>query len=171
MKSTEEVVILDTAGILSGHLAMLGGRVFTVESVISEVRDRESSYRLEMAISAGKLVVARPGRESINRILSTAASRGLDRILSRTDIEVAALALEMAEKGFKVVVITDDSVLHTLCKILGIKSAGARRRTPSTYRPRMYVCRVCGYRSWSRIDRCPSCGSPLKASTAEGDSL
>lgn len=169
MSSTEEVVILDTAGILAGHLSMLRGRAFTVEGVVSEVRDSDSSYRLETAINAGKLVVARPGGESVEKILMVAARHGLEGALSRTDVEIAALALEMVERGSKAVVITDDSALHAICRILGIRSTGARRRTPTSYRPKVYVCSVCGYRCRSRIDRCPVCGSPLRASTAGGD--
>jgi len=157
-------LVVDTAGFLQGYISIAADtKIYTVRGVLEEVRDPESRQRLELIEAAGKLEVREPGRESFEEVIRIAGEAGILEGLSKTDQELAALAAELRKEGYRVVIATDDSHLHTLAKRLGVESVGVRRSKPRSFKPRIYVCEVCGYTTKKRIDRCPSCGSAVKA--------
>jgi rRNA maturation endonuclease Nob1 len=156
-------IVVDTAGFLAGYISTIyGAKVYTVKEVIDEVKDVESRERLELMLGAGKVEVCEPTSENIEKARAVASSEKILEALSEADQKLLALAIELKEKGYNVMLVTDDSYLHALAKKLGILSKGVRRESPKKFRPRIYMCRVCGYSSVRRIDKCPSCGSTIK---------
>ncbi|MEM1610969.1 MAG: NOB1 family endonuclease [Sulfolobales archaeon] len=156
-------LIVDTAGFLAGYIATIyGARIFTVKEVLEEVKDTWSKERLELVLDSGKIDVLEPSNESIKKARAIASGENLLDALSETDQKLLALAIELKEKGQKVALITDDSYLHVLARKLGIASRGVRREVPKRFKPRIYICEVCGYSTIKKIDRCPICGSPIK---------
>lgn len=155
-------VVLDAAGFFSGYASMLSGdEIYTVGEVIEEIKDPLSRAAYENLSSARKIKVAEPSANSVRKIAEAAAEEDLLEALSTADKKLIALALDLKKKGYDVVLITDDSYIHRLAVKLGIESRGARRNTPRAFRPRLYICRVCGYRSKRRAEKCPQCGSKL----------
>ncbi|MEM4971668.1 MAG: NOB1 family endonuclease [Sulfolobales archaeon] len=157
-------LIVDTACFLAGYITTIyGAKIFTVKEVLEEVKDAWSRERLELLLNSGKIDVLEPSKESIEKARAIASRENLLDALSETDQKLLALAIELKEKGWRVTLITDDSYLHALARKLGIVSRGVRREVPKRFKPKIYICEVCGYSTIKKIDRCPICGSPIKA--------
>ncbi len=156
-------LVIDTAGFLSGYIATIyGTKIYTVKEVLEEVKDSCSKERLELVLSSGKIDVREPSRYSIERVRAIASEENFLEALSETDQKLLALAIELKEKGHRVVLLTDDSYLHMLAKKLGITSRGVKRGVPMKFKTRVYICEVCGFSTIKKIDRCPLCGSSVK---------
>lgn len=155
-------IVIDAAGFFSGHVLLLPHeRVFTVKEVVEEIKDPMSRAIYENAASAGKVSVLEPSVSGIRKAIDAATEEGIIDALSEADKKLLALALDLVDKGYEVLLITDDSYLHRLAKKLGIKTKGVRRPVPRFFKPKLYICRVCGYKTMKRIEACPQCGSKI----------
>ncbi|NJE77007.1 type II toxin-antitoxin system VapC family toxin [Thermococcus sp. ES12] len=130
----------------------------TSPGVVREVKDPESRLFLEGLISAGKVKVLVPSKESIEAVKEAARGTGELGELSEADIEILALAYEL--KG---VLFTDDYNLQNIAKTLGIEFKTLKRGIKRVIRWN-YVCIGCGKR-FSEMPLegvCPDCGSPVR---------
>jgi len=117
-----KVFVLDTAAFLAAlPLHIYGYKMYTTPSVINEVRDSESVIRLEISIDIDRIEIVSPSTRSISRVVEISKRLGLYNFLSKTDIEVIALALELREQGLKPVVLTDDYDIQILLRSIGIE--------------------------------------------------
>ncbi|ADM28096.1 Nucleotide binding protein PINc [Ignisphaera aggregans DSM 17230] len=117
-----KVLVLDTAAFLAAlPLHIYGYKMYTTPSVINEVRDSESVTRLEISIDIDRIEIVSPSTRSISRAVEISKRLGLYNLLSKTDIEVIALALELREQGLKPVVLTDDYDIQILLRSIGIE--------------------------------------------------
>ncbi|WP_048151610.1 type II toxin-antitoxin system VapC family toxin [Palaeococcus ferrophilus] len=130
----------------------------TTPGVVDEVRDPESRLFLESLISAGKVKVLLPSRESIEAVKKAAKATGELGELSEVDVEVLALAYEL--KG---VLFTDDYNLQNIARTLGIEFKTLKRGISRVLKWR-YVCVGCGRRFEEELSggTCPDCGSPVR---------
>ena len=92
-------IILDTSPILSNTpsistLLVKAEKIYTVPSVIDEVKDPHARSRLEVTVIPF-LTIQSPKPESIAFVTNFARRTGDYAILSRTDIEVLALSYEL----------------------------------------------------------------------------
>ena len=99
--------VLDAAAFINAHFA----EGITTPEVIGELRDFESRELAQARISEGRLKVLSPSPESLKRASSAASPR-----LSKADLSVLALALELGEE-----IITDDYSLQASAKRLGLR--------------------------------------------------
>ena len=82
--------------------------------------------------------------------------------LSKTDLAVAALALDFKNRGLEPVIYTDDYSLQNLAKSLGITFHPIRTRGIARKRKYMVYCPACGYVASSENEKiCPRCGHRL----------
>jgi len=117
-----KVFVLDTAAFLVAlPLHIYGYKMYTTPSVINEVRDSESVARLEISIDIDRIEIVSPSTRSISSVVEISKRLGLYNFLSKTDIEVIALALELREQGLKPVVLTDDYDIQILLRSIGIE--------------------------------------------------
>ncbi len=117
-----KVFVLDTAAFLAAlPLHIYGYKMYTTPSVINEVRDSESVARLKISIDIDRIEIVLPNTKSILRAIEISRRLGLYNSLSKTDIEVIALALELREQGFKPIVFTDDYDIQILLRSIGIE--------------------------------------------------
>ncbi|WP_297465788.1 type II toxin-antitoxin system VapC family toxin [Thermococcus sp.] len=130
----------------------------TAPGVVEEVKDPESRLFLEGLISAGKVRVLAPSRESIEVIEDAARRTGELNELSEADVEILALAYEL--KG---ILFTDDYNLQNIAKTLGIEFRTMKRGIRKVIRWN-YVCIGCGkrFREMPPGGTCPDCGSPVR---------
>ena len=158
------IVVLDTSAFLAKYHLQLDPvktEIYTVPRVVDEVRDRESREALEVGMGIGRVKVVSPSQKYVSLVREKAWEVGESTSLSQTDLEVAALALELRSKG-RVVVITDDYALQNL--LLHLNISFKPLRTTGIKLPRKYLimCRKCGYVSLNPNEKiCPICGSPL----------
>ncbi len=158
------ILVFDTSAFLAKyHLQIPDNRykIYTTQSVVSEVKDTENEQALEIGIMVGRIIVEQPSSSSIDRVKKTAKRIGEIASLSKTDIEVAALALEKSS-NYKVVVITDDYSLQNLLYHLGISFKPLRTRGIKKTMKYKVFCPVCGYiPSKPGEDTCPLCGAKI----------
>ncbi|WP_456366774.1 type II toxin-antitoxin system VapC family toxin [Thermococcus sp.] len=130
----------------------------TTPKVVEEVKDPESRLFLEGLISAGKIRVLVPSRESVEAVKDAARKTGELGELSDADIEVLALAYEL--KG---VLFTDDYNLQNIARTLGLEFKTLKRGIRRVIRWN-YVCIGCGkrFKEMPPGGVCPDCGSPVR---------
>ncbi|NJE07920.1 hypothetical protein E3E31_05190 [Thermococcus sp. M39] len=131
---------------------------YTTPKVVEEVKDPESKLFLESLISAGKVRVLMPSKESIEIIRKKALETGELDELSETDIQVLALAYEL-----KAILFTDDYNLQNIARTLGIKFKTLKKGIRKVIHWR-YVCIGCGkkFERYPKEGICPDCGSPVR---------
>jgi rRNA maturation endonuclease Nob1 len=115
---TGKVIVDDASAFFAGLPLSLPLKHITTSLVVNEIKDVESKKVLERSIELGRVVIIDPSPDYIKRAEDVAKSAGTLRKLSKTDISVLALALQLsAETNCKVYVATDDYALqHTLIK-------------------------------------------------------
>ncbi len=145
-------LVLDSSVFFSG--IEVAGDLFTTPLVVSELKDLRSKTRFGLLEESG-LQVIRPGKEASARVRDTASRCGEGEVLSGTDSEVLALALEL-DAG----ILTDDYAIQNVAgrlklTVIPLVQKGARR-----YRWR-FRCSGCGKYA-EGPGECPVCGARIK---------
>lgn len=156
------VFVHDAAGLFAGAPLNILGKHYTTPKVIEEVRDVHSKLLLEYALHSGKLEVLEPQTKYVKIAEDKAREIGEIIVLSDTDISVIALALELRDKGYKVVVVTDDyavqnTTLHLNLEFMSIKTTGIKEMMKY-----QAYCPTCHWKGLTSLKSCPRCGSTLK---------
>ncbi|KPU62909.1 hypothetical protein EP1X_05985 [Thermococcus sp. EP1] len=148
------MLIIDAAIFIQG----IDVEGITTPKVIEEVKDPESRLLLESLISAGKVRVMVPSKDSIEKIKEKAIETGELGELSDADIEILALAYELKGELF-----TDDYNLQNIATLLGLKFRTLKKGIRRVIKWR-YVCVGCGKKFETRPldDVCPDCGSKVR---------
>lgn len=115
------VMIADTGALLTGKVLSTPLRTYTTPSVVDEVKDEESRRVVDIALSTGRLEVLEPSQEALEEARKTARIAGVLGRLSRTDLEVLALALTLKHGDCEVLVATDDYALQKAVITAGFK--------------------------------------------------
>lgn len=162
----KKIVVLDTSAILSGTINYLpfDTEIYIPQSVITEVKDANSKYRLEISMQTGRVKVMNPPIQIVNEVNRVSMSLGEALNLSQTDIEVVALALYLHKSGYSVIVFSDDYSVQNLCRRFRLKFTSVKTIGIREVRRYIYKCTACNYMS-SRLPhdrKCPICGSKLK---------
>jgi len=134
----------------------LEGVLLTTPSVVEELRDLRSRGRLEALLASGLRVEA-PGKGSLLRVEEAATRTGDTGVLSPTDRDLLALALE--QEG---TVVTDDFALQNTARDLGIPVAPILQRRARKVRWR-FRCPGCGATA-DAPGSCPVCGAKRERS-------
>ncbi len=116
------VLVLDTVAFLSGYALYSQNMLYTVDEVVDEIRDKESRRRFEELVSSNKLKIMKPSKRIDPGIIGS----HLYERLSRADLKILELALELREKGYAPLVVTDDYAIQKACVMLGLKYVKVR---------------------------------------------
>ncbi len=122
------VIVADTPTVLTGKVLFMPGRVVAPMSVGSEVKDSESMRILETAVTSGRLELVEPPPKAFSKARDIAKGLRLLHVLSKTDLEVLALAIDFMEKGCRVAVATDDYALQRAAARVGLSIVKLRYR-------------------------------------------
>lgn len=158
-----KIVVLDAAAFI--HRADLSGfeKVYTSFGVIEELQDDVSLWMFEAMKSSNKLEVISPTEESIKKVGGVAKKLGENFKLSKTDISVLALSLDLMAKHEDVVLFVDDYAVQNVASFMGIafqtiRFPGIRERFKWGWK-----CESCGKTySVKEEETCPECGGMLK---------
>lgn len=122
-------VVLDSTPIIVGSVSGgTGLALYAPPGVVSEVLNTTSELqrsRVEAMLSSGAINVRRPGPFSVDRVL-TVMNRDERGRASEADVEVLALALELREEGYDVLLVSDDSLVQRVAVRLGIECRGVK---------------------------------------------
>ncbi len=116
--------VLDTSALLLGFTAP-GAKLYTTSSAVGEVKHGELQVaRLDALLRSGSLAVATPSKDSIER--ARRESELLGEVVSRTDLEILAAALDLAQSHASVTIVTDDHALQNIAAHLGLGYKGLK---------------------------------------------
>ena len=160
-----KVLVLDTSAFIMG-LDPLGLELesYSVPEVTEELKQQTGpSYRLTVSSSSGKLKIQSPTSLSLQEMSERAKSLGDKMALSRADISVLALALDLRKDGKSPVIVSDDYALQNVAEGAGISyqplaTLGIRQKFSWTF-----YCPACFKRyAEGEVQVCQVCGTKLK---------
>ena len=137
------------------------GLQLTTPSVINEIKSGTASHtRIRIAINAGKLKLRKPSSKILKEIIKSSIKIGDFQSLSKADMDVLALSLELQRTGFSSILVSDDYAIQNVAEYSGLTykslmTFGIRYRfewllyCPACKRrystnPSLRVCNICG---------------------------
>jgi endoribonuclease Nob1 len=132
----------------------IDGEVFTTYSVTEELKDIRSKGNFEKWCAAG-LKVLSPAGQTLSRVAEAAATSRDTGIISTTDAELLALALELDAMLY-----TDDFAIQNVATVLGVKTCPIQQRKAKRIHWK-YRCSGCG-RYFDHDGECMICGAAIK---------
>lgn len=146
-------VVLDTSAIIYLQDFRKFDEIFTTDSVIGEVKDKTTGLKLP----AIKAKVIEPRKEMIEEIRREAGKTGDLEKLSKTDIEVLALAKEL-----KATIISDDRNVQNVAEKIGIEYISVFNKGIKELFTWKKFCTNCKKYFGNDMNMCPVCGSRMK---------
>jgi len=148
--------VLDTSALFSMQDLPPDAEVHTTPSVVAEL-EKYGDQRLGYWEHA--LKISHPSAGSFERVSDAAERTGDLTRLSRTDMEILALALEL-----NAILLTDDYSIQNLAKYLKIEYRAVGQKGIKKLVKWKLRCTGCG-RIWEKeYGECPVCGSHLRTS-------
>ena len=122
-KPCKRVIVLDTSAFLAGFDPFsLSEEQVTVPKVEEEIRKNSIILvRFKTALENGKLKVKAPSEKFLNKVKASASKVGDSFLLSETDIQLLALALELKATGYTPQIVTDDYSIQNVATQLGME--------------------------------------------------
>ena len=119
----KRVIVLDTSAFLAGFDPFsLSEEQVTVPKVEEEIRKNSMIWvRFKTALENGKLKVKAPSEEFLNKVKASSTKVGDSFLLSETDSQLLALALELKATGYAPQIVTDDYSIQNVATQLGIE--------------------------------------------------
>jgi UPF0271 protein len=119
----KRVIVLDTSAFLAGFDPFsLSEEQVTVPKVEEEIRKNSMILvRFKTALENGKLKVKAPSEEFLNKVKASSTKVGDSFLLSETDKQLLALALELKATGYAPQIVTDDYSIQNVATQLGIE--------------------------------------------------
>jgi UPF0271 protein len=163
--TNKKALVLDTSAILSGFAVHMSDTLlFTTSEVLNELQSGkvESSSQVPL-INEGSVRVLMPSETSIRSVNEAVDAAG-EESLSGTDKSLIALALDLKNRGYEPVLVTDDYALQNSAEIMGLRfQPYVEKGITHRYRWRL-ICPGCfrEYKFSDRMQSCPVCGTKLK---------
>jgi UPF0271 protein len=132
----------------------VNGELYTTPSVCDELIDIRSRGKFE-TFSAEGLHVVSPGTESKERVRVAAKKSRDSAVISDTDCDILALALEL-----EAVIYTDDFAVQNVAGVLGVQTIPITQRKAKRIHWK-FRCSGCG-RYFDHDGDCLICGSIIK---------
>lgn len=160
----EKYLLLDTSAIFSGKsIDIENFIIITTNSVLDEIKPGGKDYRNLQYLIAKGLKIFNPSIDSLKKIKSISKKTGDLTRLSKTDIDILALAYDMKyNSNINITILTDDYSIQNLSNFLkisfiNISQSGITKRFKWSYK-----CIGCGKKFKIKLNECPICGSSLK---------
>ncbi len=158
-----KVLVLDTSAYIQGFDPQTQS-VYTVLRVREEIKGQYALMRFDNAVKTGRLQVLEPEKSYKEKIEEKTLTMGESHILSETDRDVLALGLQLKEKGFDPVIVSDDYSVQNMADIMELKHKSLA--TPGISRQFKWIIYCPGCKrtyDQPQIDGvCPVCGTELR---------
>jgi len=161
----EKVLVLDSSAFIMGlDPFYVNLKLFTTPEVVSELSSFWLQLRYSTAVNLKKLVIVSPQKKFLTKVEKASKETGDKPKLSKVDLSVLALALELKVKGYKPTIISDDYSVQNVADYLGIDYAYLSGRGIKRRIRWVWYCPGCGRRfsSTSLEKVCPVCGVEVK---------
>ena len=167
------ILIFDTNIFLKGiDINVFKETVYTTPQVIKEIevlkfsnKNRNILNIIEIAIVKEHLIIKNPNYEYIKRVVKRAEITGDILSLSKVDLELIALALELKETSSDdVILYSNDYSVQNLSSEMKIKFRGIHKKGIMEQKIFELFCPSCNrvYTFGTLDDHCEVCGSKLK---------
>jgi len=165
-KTETKVLVLDTSAFVMGlNPSALDLPSYSVTSVLDELVPNTLSHtRFATSRDSGQLTVKKPTSSSMKTVQETSSRVGDAVVLSKADIEVLALALDLKENGLSPAIVSDDYAIQNVSETLGMEHASLATFGIAQKFDWIYYCPAC-FRRYTTEDAdqtCRVCGTPLK---------
>jgi UPF0271 protein len=154
--------ILDATSFYAGIPFASQEQSFTTSLVFEEIKHIKKSHdAVQALIDLDRLKIIEPDQENIDFVLEKAKSTGDLSELSKEDISVLALCVQL--KGE---LVTDDYTVSNVAKHFNLKVIPIMTKGISKMLDSVHTCPACN-KVFEKISNCPICGSKLKKKLAQ----
>ncbi len=166
-----KVIVLDTCVFIMDYDPMnVNQKQYTVPQVINELNENSlGRLRLLIAIEQGRVKLKTPTKKYIDMIEGYSIKIGDSLFLSDVDKNVLALAKELMDEGYDIIVLSDDYSIQNVADGLGLEyfslsTLGIRHRydweqyCPACHKVYLQdhkrkICEICGTKLKLRVKR------------------
>ena len=174
------ILIFDTNIFLKGiDINIIRENIYSTPKIINEIKilkysnkNRNILNKIEAAIANKHLIIREPKREYFLKVLNTSKITGDINALSKVDIELIALALELTQTSEKdVILYSNDYSIQNLSSEMDIKFSSIFRKGIKAQKTFELFCPSCKkkYAIGTLYQHCEVCGSELKRRPKKGE--
>ena len=154
--------ILDASAFYAGIPFASQEKSYTTPVVFDEIKHIKKNHdALNVLVETKRLEIINPEQEYITKASTKAREIGDFRNLSKGDISVIALCLQIDGE-----LITDDYAISNTAKQLNLKVIPIMSKGITEVKDWVYFCPGCE-KTFSKISQCPICGNNLSRRTAK----
>ena len=148
--------VLDASAFYAGIPFASQEKSYTTSVVFDEIKHIKKNHDvLKILVETKRLEILDPNQECITKVLSSSKEIGDFQNLSKGDISVIALCLQLGGE-----LVTDDFAISNTAKHLNLKIIPIMTKGISNVKDWVYFCSGCE-KTFSKITQCPICGSKL----------
>jgi len=153
--------VLDASAFYAGIPFASQEKSYTTSVVFDEIKHIKKNHDvLKILVETKRLEILDPKQEYITKVLSSAKEIGDFQNLSKGDISVIALCLQLGGE-----LVTDDFAISNTAKRLNLIVIPIMTKGIDKVKDWVYFCSGCE-KIFSKITRCPICGSKLNRKSA-----
>jgi UPF0271 protein len=154
--------VLDATSFYAGIPFSSQEQSFTTPLVFEEIKHIKKSHdAVQALIDLDRLKIIEPEQENTNFVLEKAKNTGDLSELSKEDVSVLALCVQLNGE-----LVTDDYTVSNVAKHLNLKVIPIMTKGISKVLDSVYICPACS-KIFEKISNCPICGSKLKKKSSE----
>ena len=154
--------ILDATSFYAGIPFASQEQSFTTPLVLEEIKHIKKSYdAVQTLIDLGRLRIVEPEQKNIDSILEKANNTGDLLNLSKEDVSVLALCIQLGGE-----LVTDDYTISNVAKQMNLRVIPIMTKGISKILDSVYFCPACN-KTFEKISECPICGSKLKKKSVQ----
>jgi len=155
--------ILDASAFYAGVPFRSSNDCYTTSLVYDEIRHIKKNHdALGTLLETNRLKIREPDKESTKSAIMAAKDTGDFPQLSKQDISIIALCIEMNGE-----IITDDFAISNVVKNLGLKISPIMTQGIKDVGKWIHYCPGCRTNHTNKKE-CPACGTPLKRKLLKG---
>ncbi len=149
--------ILDASAFYAGVPFRSSSDYYTTSLVYDEIRHIKKNHgALEILLETNRLKIREPDRKSIEVAVKAAKDTGDFPQLTKQDISIIALCIEMSGE-----IITDDFAISNVVKNIGLKISPIMTQGIKDVGKWIHYCPGCRT-NHTNVKECPVCGTLLK---------
>jgi len=157
--------ILDASAFYAGVPFRSSNDCYTTSLVYDEIKHIKKNHdALGTLLETNRLKIREPNKESTNAAIRAAKDTGDFPQLSKQDISILALCIEMNGE-----IISDDFAISNVAKNIGLKISPIMTQGIKDVGKWVHYCPGCRTNHTSGKE-CPMCGTPLKRKLLKGES-
>jgi endoribonuclease Nob1 len=154
--------VLDATSFYAGVPFSSQEKSFTTPLVFEEIKHIKKNHgAVQTLIDLGRLSIIEPEKKFTNIILEKANQTGDLPSLSKEDVSVLALCIQLDGE-----LVTDDYTVSNVAKHLDLRVIPIMTKGISKILDSVYFCPACN-KVLKKMSSCPICGSKLKRKSAE----